>query len=211
MAAKPKPRMPRTQLLAIVAAAAFAVAGTATGLYLIESSNDDLIAQRTAGMASIGGPFSLTDEDGKRVTEADLLGKPTAMFFGFTFCPDVCPMTLFELTNYIEKLGPDADKLNYVFVSVDWERDGPEEMAQYTSAFDERIRGFSGTEAEIAAITKAYRVFYRRVPTEDGDYTIDHTASVYLMDGDGQLVSTIAYDENPEAALAKLQRLADAA
>lgn len=199
------------QVISLVAAAAFAVAGSMFALTLLSDDDQTTNAQGT-GIASVGGPFSLTDEDGTRVTEADLLGKPTAIFFGFTFCPDVCPTTLFELTSYIEELGPEADKLNYVFVSVDWERDGPEELATYTSAFDERIRGFSGTEAEIAAVAKAYRVFYQRIPTEDGeDYTIDHTASVYLMDGEGRFVGTISYDEDPDNALAKLRRLAEAA
>ncbi|MCP4380046.1 MAG: SCO family protein [Hyphomicrobiales bacterium] len=203
--------MTRSQIIALFAAAAFAVGGSVVALTILADTDQVAVAKQGTGVASVGGPFTLTDEDGNRVTEADFIGKPTAMFFGFTFCPEVCPTTLFELTGYIEKLGPDADKLNYVFVSVDWERDGPAELATYISAFDERIRGLSGTEAEIAAVAKAYRVFYRRVPTDDGDYTVDHTASVYLMDSEGQFVGTISYDEDPDNALAKLKRLAEAA
>ena len=160
------------------------------------------------GTADIGGAFTLTGEDGETVTEADFLGKPTAIFFGFTFCPDVCPTTLFELSGLIEALGPDADKLHYAFVSVDWERDGPEELARYTSSFDSRIRGLAGTEEQIEAITKAYRLYYKKVPTEDGDYTIDHSASVYLMDATGGFVGTLSYGEAHDSMLEKLKRLA---
>ncbi|WP_404935252.1 SCO family protein [Nitratireductor sp. L15S-10] len=161
-----------------------------------------------SGTADIGGAFTLTGEDGETVTETDFLGKPTAVFFGFTFCPDVCPTTLFELSGLIEALGPDADRLNYAFVSVDWERDGPEELARYTSSFDDRIRGLSGTKEQIEAVTRAYRVYYKKVPTEGGEYTIDHTASVYLMDEDGGFVGTLSYGEAHDSMLEKLKRLA---
>ncbi|WP_113156957.1 SCO family protein [Nitratireductor sp. OM-1] len=160
------------------------------------------------GTADIGGPFTLTAEDGTTVTEADFLGKPTAIFFGFTFCPDVCPTTLYELSGLIDDLGADADRLNFAFVSVDWERDGPEQLALYTSSFDDRIQGLAGTEEQIEAITKAYRVYYRKVPTDDGDYTIDHTASVYLMNGEGGFVGTLSYGEAHDSMLEKLRQLA---
>lgn len=163
---------------------------------------------RTMGATAIGGPFMLTGEDGRQVTQADLLGRPTVLFFGFTSCPEVCPTTLYELSGLIGKLGPEADSLNFVFVSVDWERDGPAELANYTSAFDDRILGLSGTEAQIDAVTKAYKVYYARIPTEGGGYTIDHTASVFLMDRDGRFVGTLSYGEPPDTKLAKLQRLA---
>ncbi|MDV6227573.1 SCO family protein [Nitratireductor aquimarinus] len=160
------------------------------------------------GTADIGGPFTLTAEDGTTVTEADFLGKPTAIFFGFTFCPDVCPTTLYELSGLIDDLGADADRLNFAFVSVDWERDGPEQLALYTSSFDDRIQGLAGTEEQIEAITKAYRVYYRKVPTDNGDYTIDHTASVYLMNGEGGFVGTLSYGEAHDSMLEKLRQLA---
>ncbi|MFC5586929.1 SCO family protein [Nitratireductor kimnyeongensis] len=160
------------------------------------------------GTADIGGAFTLVGEDGETVTEADFRGKPTAIFFGFTFCPDVCPTTLFELSGLIEALGPDADKLNYAFVSVDWERDGPEDLARYTSSFDDRIKGLSGTQEQIESVTQAYRVYYKKVPTAEGEYTIDHTASVYLMDADGGFVGTLSYGEAHDSMLEKLKRLA---
>ncbi|WP_207483008.1 SCO family protein [Arenibaculum pallidiluteum] len=163
---------------------------------------------RDAGVADIGGPFRMLDQKGSAVTEADLLGKPTVIFFGFTFCPEVCPTTLHELTTAIQELGPDADRLNFVFVSVDPERDTPEQLALYLSAFDPRIRGFTGTQEQVDGIAKAYRVYHRRVPTGDGSYTMDHTATVYLMDADGRFSGTIAYAENRDTALGKLRRLA---
>jgi protein SCO1 len=156
--------------------------------------------------ASIGGPFSLTSHEGKRVTDKDLSGKPFALFFGFTNCPDVCPTTLLELTNRMDELGRDADKLRIVFVSVDPARDTPEFLKRYIANFDKRTLGLTGTEDEIAAVAKAYRAVYRRVESKDG-YTMDHTATVYLMDAKGQFVGTIAYQENTDTQRQKLKRL----
>ncbi|QPC44120.1 SCO family protein [Kaustia mangrovi] len=185
----------------VVAATVFAV----TALMQAPPAGD---GNARGGFADIGGPFTLTDKTGRTVTEADFKGKPSAIFFGFTFCPDVCPTTLYELSGAMEELGADADRMNVVFVSVDWERDGPEELERYVSAFDDRIRGLSGTKDEIERITRAYRVYYKRVPTEDGeDYTIDHSALVYLMDSDGRFFGTISYNESPEMMLGKLKRL----
>lgn len=155
----------------------------------------------------IGGAYVLTDENGNRFTEADALGRPTAIFFGFSHCPDVCPTTLYELSVLMGQLGADADRLNVLFVSVDYERDGPEEVAAYTSVFDPRIVGLAGTAEEIATATSAYRVYYAKVPLENGGYTIDHTASVYLMDRNGRFVGTLAYGEDMAVRLQKLQAL----
>lgn len=202
----------RPRHIGLIAGGLFAVAVTLVGFTALVNSRQAApglsgTAQSSTGVASIGGPFKLTRGDGKPVTEADFRGKPTAMFFGFTFCPEVCPTTLYELSGLIKELGPEAEKMNFAFVSVDWERDGPKELAGYTSAFDSHIQGLSGTEAEIDAVTKAYRVYYKRVPVEGGDYTIDHTASVYLMDKDGKFVGTLAYGEARDTMLEKLKRL----
>ncbi|WP_186398456.1 SCO family protein [Stappia sp. P2PMeth1] len=161
-------------------------------------------------VASIGGPFTMTDAStGTIVTDADFRGKPAAYFFGFTFCPDVCPTTLAETQMWIEQLGPDADKMNFAFVSVDPERDTPEVMRDYVAAFDKRIRPLTGTPEQAEQMIRAYRVYARRVPLDDGDYTMDHSAAVFLMDKDNRFVGTIAYDEAPENAMAKLRRLID--
>jgi protein SCO1 len=162
--------------------------------------------QRIAA-ASIGGPFTLTDQTGATVTDAALKGHPTAMFFGYTFCPDVCPTTLFEMTGWLEKLGPDADKLKVYFVTVDPERDTQEALASYLSAFDPRIAGLTGSQEAIDKIVKEYRVYARKVPLDSGGYVMDHTASIYLLDSDAVFTGTIDYQEDPDTALQKLKRL----
>jgi len=159
------------------------------------------------GVNPVGGPFTLVDDSGATVTESTLAGKPSAMYFGYTFCPEVCPTTLADLSRWIELLGPDADKLNYVFVTVDPERDTPQAMHDYVSAFDKRIRGFTGTPEQIATVAQAYRVYYKRVPTADGGYVMDHSAMIYLMGPDNRLVNVIGYQETDTSALAKLRNL----
>lgn len=161
----------------------------------------------SAAVASIGGDFSLLDTEGARVTEANYLGKPRAMFFGFTHCPDVCPTTLYEASNWLKELGSDADKLSFLFVSVDPERDTPEVLKEYMSAFEGGVVGLTGSRADVDALVKAYRVYARKVDTEDGDYTVDHTAAVYLMDKKGAFVGSINFNEAQEKALEKLKKL----
>jgi protein SCO1 len=156
----------------------------------------------------IGGSFTLVDDTGTTVTEKTIAGKPYVMYFGYTFCPDVCPTTLLDLSRWIKKLGPDADRLNYVFVTVDPERDTVQSMHAYLSSFDKHIRGYTGTPGEIAQIAKEYRVYYQKVPTGDGGYTMDHSAVIYLMGPDGKLVTVIPYQENDTSAIAKLKNLA---
>jgi protein SCO1 len=158
--------------------------------------------------ATIGGPFTLVDDTGTTVTEKTIAGKPYVMYFGYTFCPDVCPTTLLDLSRWIRKLGPDADRLNYVFVTVDPERDTVQSMHAYLSSFDKHIRGYTGTSAEIAQIEKEYRVYHQKVPTEGGGYTMDHTAVLYLIGPDGKLVTVIPYQEDDASAVAKLRNLA---
>jgi protein SCO1/2 len=165
-----------------------------------------LPVHRVAATTQIGGPFTLVDDTGAPVTEKTVAGKPYVMYFGYTFCPDVCPTTLLDLTLWIKKL--DADRLNYVFVTVDPERDTVQSMHAYLSSFDQRIRGYTGTPAEIAQIAKEYRVYYQKVPTGDGGYTMDHTAVLYLMGPDGKLVTVIPYQEDDASAIAKLKNLA---
>jgi protein SCO1/2 len=158
--------------------------------------------------ATVGGAFSLTDQTGATVTDAALKGHPSALFFGYTFCPDVCPTTLSDLTLYLSKLGADADKLKIYFVTVDPERDTEQVMGDYLKAFDPRIIGLTGPRPAIDQILKEYKVYSRKVPGENGaPYTMDHTATVYLLNGKAELVGTIDYQENADDALAKLKRL----
>jgi protein SCO1 len=158
------------------------------------------------GMPQIGGAFTLVNHRGEAVTDRTFLGKPTLLFFGFTHCPDVCPTTLFELTNRMQKLGPASDRFNVVFITADPERDTPEQMALYLQSFDPRIVGLSGTREQVDVAIKTYGVVAKKVPTENG-YNVDHTASVFLMDANGRFAGLIDYHEAEEMALAKMRRL----
>jgi protein SCO1/2 len=179
------------------------------GLVAMLAPNRTPPASEQASYADlIGGPFALTAPDGSRVTDQTLKGTPFAIFFGFTRCPDICPTTLSRMAQLRKKLGKDGDKFRIVFVSVDPGYDSPEDIGRYVELFGTPILGLTGTDKEVDAAVKAYRAFYQKVPTEGGkDYTIDHTASVYLMDAGGKLQSIIAYDETDANALAKLKRL----
>ncbi|MDJ0932367.1 SCO family protein [Breoghania sp.] len=187
---------------AAIAALVLVVAGVMSGGSDL-GSGKGFLSPATA----IGGPFTLINGKGETVTEADLKCKPTVMFFGYTFCPDVCPTTLAELQGWIDQLGPDADKLNYVFVTVDPERDTPDVMASYIAAFDDHIMPLTGTREEIDSMIKTYRVYARKVPLDDGGYAMDHSAGLYLLNADNRFVGTIAYGEDGEIAMEKLKRL----
>jgi protein SCO1/2 len=198
--------MKAIRIAAWIAVAVFVVAAGAA--YLLRS---DLatVSRQLPLAAGIGGPFELTTHDGKRLSSAELKGTPFALFFGFTHCPDVCPTTMLELSNAIKALGPDADRMRFFFVSVDTERDTPELLKIYLSNFDPHITGLVGTPDQIAAVAKAYRAMYEKVPTKDG-FTYNHTALVYLMGRDGRLAGTINYQESADALLKKLRRLVGA-
>jgi len=155
---------------------------------------------------AIGGPFRLIDQEGRAVTDQDFKGKPLLVFFGFTHCPDVCPTTLFDVSEILRRLGKDADQVGALFVTVDPARDTPEKLKEYLSSFDPHLRGLTGDEPAIAAIAKAYRVYYKKVPNPGGDYTMDHTAIVYLMDKEGRFVAPFSLKRPPEQAAADLRR-----
>jgi protein SCO1/2 len=155
-----------------------------------------------------GAPFTLTDQNGAEITEAAFRGHPTALFFGFTHCPEVCPTTLFEMDGWLKTLGDEGKDIRAYFISVDPERDTPELMKSYVGNVSDRIVGITGDPEKVAAMAKAFGIFWRKVPLEGDDYTMDHTASVLLLDGDGAFSGTISYGENPDTAIAKLKRLA---
>jgi protein SCO1 len=156
---------------------------------------------------NLGGPFELVRADGSTITDKDISGAPHAMFFGFTHCPEICPTTLFEAAGWLQKLGPDGDRLKVYFITVDPERDTPDVLKDYVSSFDPRITGITGAPDRIAKMLADYRVYAKRVDLDGGDYTMDHTATVYLMRADGSFAGTIAYGENPDTALEKLRNL----
>jgi protein SCO1/2 len=163
-------------------------------------------SERAAG-APLGGSFTLVDHRGEPVNEAIFRGKPSVTLFGFTHCPDVCPTGLMQMSRWAEELGPDADKLRFVFVTVDPERDTVEAMRDYVSAFSDRIVGITGAPDAVHEMVKDYKIYSRKAPLDGGDYTMDHTASMILQDADGNFVGTIDAAESSETGLAKLERL----
>ena len=157
-------------------------------------------------IAAVGGPFHLEDQNGKPVSDEDMKGRPFLVFFGFAHCPDVCPTTLFEISEVMRQLGKDVDRIGALFITLDPERDTPAALKDYLSSFDPHLRGLSGDPAAINAAIKAYRVYAKKIPLEGGDYTMDHTAVVYLMDKDGHFVAPFNLKRSPEAAAGELRR-----
>jgi protein SCO1/2 len=156
--------------------------------------------------SAIGGPFQLTDQAGQTVTEKNLQGKPTLIFFGFTHCPDVCPTSLFEISEVLRAMGQDADRVNAYFISVDPERDTAVAMKDYLSSFDPHLKGLTGDADAVAKVVSGFRVYAKKVPLKDGDYTMDHTALIYLMDRDGKFVAPFNLKRTPEEAAKDLKR-----
>jgi len=156
--------------------------------------------------AAIGGPFQLTDQSGQTVTEKEMQGRPTLIFFGFTHCPDVCPTSLFEISEVLRAMGQDADRVNAYFISVDPERDTADAMKDYLSSFDPHLKGLTGPPEDLAKVISEYRVYAKKVPLKDGDYTMDHTALVYLMDREGKFVAPFNLKRTPDEAAIDLKR-----
>jgi len=156
---------------------------------------------------SIGGPFTLTDSNGRPFSSGKLAGKPFAIFFGFTHCPDVCPTTLARLARLRSQLGRGDDSFAIVFVTIDPERDGPQEVGRYTALFNTPVIGLTGSPAQIDQVKKQFGVYSAKVEQPGADYSVDHTASTFLFGPDGKFVATIAPDEGDTVALAKLKRI----
>ena len=191
-----------TRLVILIAAFVAGLGAFSIGIFLISGRGPVPVVQP----AAVGGPFRLVDQTGAEVTEAVLKGQPSLVFFGFTHCPDVCPTTLFDVSEVYKALGRDGDKVKAFFVSVDPERDTPELLKEYLSSFDPRLRGLTGDPAAVAAMEKAYRVYSKKVPLDGGGYTMDHTALVYLMDKEGRFVAPFNLKRKPEEAAAELKR-----
>jgi protein SCO1/2 len=158
------------------------------------------------GASAIGGPFQLIDQDGKPISDRDMKGEPLLVFFGYTHCPDVCPTTLFELSEVLHAMGPDAARVHALYITVDPERDTPAVMKDYLSSFDPNLRGATGDAKAIDAAEKVYHVYAKKVPTGNGDYSMDHTALVYLMDKQGRFVAPFNLNRRPEDAAADLKK-----
>ncbi|TDT72727.1 protein SCO1/2 [Litoreibacter halocynthiae] len=151
--------------------------------------------------------FQMTDQDGSTVGPTTLLGNPSIVFFGFTYCPDVCPTTLSDISGWLDDLGDDVADMNVVFITVDPKRDTVAAMAEYVSYFHPAIQGWSGTLSETTRAAAGFRASYEKVATEGGDYTMNHTASVFLFASEGQFLGTIDYHEPREFAVPKIRRV----
>ena len=178
------------------------------GLSACGSPNDQVpLSQAPLAGAAIGGPFTLTGSDGQPFASNRLNGKPAAIFFGFTHCPDVCPTTLARLTRLRRQLGQGDDAFSVVFISVDPERDTPAEVGNYMSLFNSPVIGLTGTPAQIEQVKKQFGIYSRKVEQPGGSYSVDHTASVILLDKNGQFVATLSPEEGDQVALEKLKRI----
>ena len=197
--------MRQVRIILWVAVAIAAV--LASILWLNSQQQQQQPVTRSTAQGSFGGPFTLVGADGQPFSSARLAGKPYAIFFGFTHCPDVCPMTLARLVKLRGQLGRGDDAFNIVFVSVDPKRDGPKEVGAYSAAFNAPVIGLTGSPAQIQQVTKQYGIVAQETPDGRGGYTVDHTATTLLFDRSGKLAGTIAPEEQDGPALDKLKLL----
>ena len=197
--------------LAGLVAAGF-IAGALVGLVMLPGALDRLQTPNqvmSIGKAAVGGPFKLTDHTGRRVTDKDFRGRYMLVYFGFTFCPDVCPSGLQAMAAALDQLGPKAEKITPIFISVDPERDTPEQLAQYVPSFHPRLVGLTGTPEAVQDVAKAYRVYFKKVTDEKStaDYTIDHTSIIYLMDPEGEFVTHFTHATPVSTMVEKLEQV----
>ena len=203
-------RLVRRIVIGLVLVLAVGVAGVIAERRLSESQSGPQGATATAPEVKIGGPFTLTDQNGRQVTEADFRGKAMLIFFGYTFCPDVCPTSLTEISTAMDQLGPLADKVTPVFVTVDPERDTVDVMKDYVSHFHPSVVGLTGTPDQIKQVAKAYRVYFAKVPDEGGDkdaYLMDHSSVIYLMGPDGKFLAHFNHQTDGAAMAERMKSL----
>ena len=195
--------MPRRSILLFAALVLLLAAGL--GVYALTGGGTH--RPQGSGTALVGGPFTLVNQDGRQVTEKDFLGKYMLVFFGYTYCPDVCPTELQVMTAALDQMGPEADRIQPVFVSIDPARDTPQVLKPYVANFGPRLVGLTGTDAQIAGIAKAYRVYYAKAggSTSSSDYLMDHSSIIYLMGPDGSFVKHMPYTTDPTKLAAELQ------
>jgi len=164
-------------------------------------------AAGTALASAIGGPFRLTDQNGKTVTDADLKGKWSLVYFGYTHCPDACPTALNDISIALEDLGAKREAVRPVFITVDPERDTPEALKAYVTSFDAPILALTGTPVQVAQAAKGYRVYYAKHPEAGGDYSMDHSSVIYVMDPQGRFTASFTHESTPEQIAERLKKL----
>ena len=196
--------MRQVRILLWVAVAISLLAG---GVFLINKPETGAPTANRIELSGFGGPFNLVGSDGQQFSSAKLNGKPYALFFGFTHCPDVCPTTLARLVKLRQQLESGERPFEIVFVTVDPERDGPSEVGKYAELFDSPIVGLTGSASQIEQVKKQFGIFAQKVEQPGGDYTVNHTSTVLLFDRGGKFDGTIAPEEHDSAALAKLKRI----
>ena len=179
--------------------AAVAVAGLGAGALYLRDGGPDPVA--------LGGPFALVDQDGAPITEAAFEDGPTLLFFGFTHCPEVCPTTVYEMAGWFDELGPKADALDAYFVTIDPERDTPEVLRDYLASQTDDVMGISGPPEEVWKLAADWKAYWKKVPLDGGDYTMDHFAGVYMLDEDGEYAGLISYGEPAATVVPKLREL----
>jgi protein SCO1/2 len=202
--------MPRPLIWLLIAAPAVMMIAFFT---LMLTANNDPVERRAgvrvSGEADIGGPFTLVDHTGTTVTDADFHGRAMLIYFGYTYCPDICPFSLQIMGAALDQLDPaERARIQPVLITVDPRRDTVEQLARYVTspAFPDGLVGLTGTEEQIAEAAGAYRIVYRRAETEEaGDYLMDHSSIVYLMDGEGEFVDIFTHGTDPQAMAARLQ------
>jgi protein SCO1/2 len=179
--------------------------GVALGALAIGVSSYVLRLDQETGNASVGGPFTLVDQDGAVVTEQDFAGRLMLVYFGYTFCPDVCPTTLQTLSVAMEQLGDDAKDVAFVFVTLDPKRDTVAQMKRYVDLFEPGPVGLTGSDEQVAAAAKAYRVYYNANDEQGDDYLVDHSSFIYLMDREGRYLSHFGPTATPEEMAGKIE------
>lgn len=187
----------------------YAAIGLLFALLLIGTGAYMWFSGGTPAGLTVGGPFALVSGDGKPVSDKDFRGKYMLVYFGYTFCPDVCPTTLNTVADALDKLGPKAGRIRPLFITVDPRRDTPAVVKQFAAAFGPRVEGLTGSAEQIAVVAKAYRVYYTEHRTGSGrdDYTMDHSSVLYLMGPDGRFIAPIRADMAPDQMAASLARL----
>lgn len=167
------------------------------------------ITNRDDAETAYGVPFDLVDHSGEPISEQAFRGQPTAVFFGFTHCPEICPTTVYEMEGWFAQLGDAASNIDAYFVTIDPERDTPEMLASYMTSFGNRVKGITGEPEAVREMARGFGAYFNRIDLDEGDYTMDHTASIFLLDSNGAFRKTIAYGENPDTAMAKLRELSN--
>jgi cytochrome oxidase Cu insertion factor (SCO1/SenC/PrrC family) len=196
---------PRIVLLAAVLAG-LVILGA--GIFLVMALRDNSRGAAGTVLASaIGGSFRLTDQNGKTVTDADLKGKWSLVYFGYTHCPDACPTALNDISIALEELGAKRDAVRPVFITVDPERDTPEALKAYVTSFDAPILALTGTPEQVAQAAKGYRVYYAKHPETGGDYSMDHSSVIYVMDPQGRFTASFTHESTPEQIAERLKKL----